>query len=315
MRFSIKVLAVLLGLGVGTSAWAQGTGRSLDIQPGGRQNGMGGAGVALADDPTGDTWWNAAALGFVGKKAIELTYAQLVPTLAPDVTYNFLTYVQPLEGWGAFGVGIVFLNYGQSEGTDDAGNPTRKFGSNEFSPAIYYGTQLMPDFAVGASLKYIRIQLAPDDLQGVGSTFGLDLGALYKIPAARLNLGLSVQNLGPSVAFINEDKADPLGRNVKTGLAWEPFSTKDYALVLVEDFNQSLVTNDFRTYHHGLELRYADQIAGRFGWYDDPLGEIADFTYGVGVSFRGLNVDWGSIPQAKESGLGNVQKITLGYRF
>jgi hypothetical protein len=212
-------------------------------------------------------------------------------------------------------VGIVFLNYGQSEGTDDAGNPTRTFGSNEFSPAVYYGTQVMPDFAVGASLKYIRIQLAPDDLQGVGSTFGLDLSALYRIPAARVNLGINVQNLGPSVAFINEDKADPLGRNVKAGVAWEPVSTKNYALLLVEDFNQSLVTDDFRTYHHGLELRYADQIAGRFGWYDDPLGEIGDFTYGIGVSFKGLNVDWGSIPQAKDSGLGNVQKITLGYRF
>ena len=33
------------------------------------------------------------------------------------------------------------------------------------------------------------------------------------------------------------------------------------------------------------------------------------------MSFKGLNVDWGSIPEAKNSGLGNVQKITLGYRF
>jgi hypothetical protein len=315
MRLRYKILAVALGLTLAGSAWAQGTGRSLDIQPGARQNGMGAAGVAVADDPTGATWWNPAALGFINRNAVEITYAQLVPGLADDVSYNYANYVQPLEGWGAFGVGIVFLSYGQSEGADDQGNFTGTFGSNEFSPAVYYGTQILPDFSVGAALKYIRIQLAPTDQSGVGSTFGLDLAALYRIPSARFNLGLNVQNLGPSVAFINEDKADPLGRNIKVGAAWEPVSSKQFSLLLVEDFNQSLVTNDFRTYNHGLELRYADQIAGRIGWYSDPLGVISDFTYGIGITFRGLNLDLGSIPQAKDSGLGNVQKITLGYRF
>ena len=84
------------------------------------------------------------ALGFVGRTGVELTYAQLVPGLASDVNYNYLTFVHPLQGWGAFGVGIVFLSYGQSEGSDDQGNPTGTFGSNEFSPAVYYGTQIFP---------------------------------------------------------------------------------------------------------------------------------------------------------------------------
>ena len=138
---------------------------------------------------------------------------------------------------------------------------------------------------------------------------------MYRIPAAKLSLGLNVQNLGPSVAFVNEERADPLSRNIKTGFAWEAVSIKEYGLLVAGDFNQSLVTSEFRTYHGGVELRYSDQIAGRVGWYEDRLGEISDLTYGVGMSFKGLNVDWGSIPEAKNSGLGNVQKITLGYRF
>jgi hypothetical protein len=330
MRFANNVLAALVALGFAASASAQGTGRSLDIQPGGRQNGMGGAGVSLADDPTGATWWNPAALGFVGRSGVEITYAQLVPGLADDVNYNYLTFVRPLQGWGAFGVGIVFLSYGQSEGSDDQGNFTGTFGSNEFSPAVYYGTQILPDFAVGASLKWIRIQLAPSDLSGVGSTFGLDLASLYRIPAARVSLGLNVQNLGPSVAFLNEDKADPLGRNVKVGASWEAVTTKNFAVLVASDFNQSLVTDEFQTYHGGFEVRYADQVAVRIGQYFDPLGAIGAekrlsgksvyfpgdaMTYGIGVVFKGFTVDWGSIPQARESDLGNVQKITLGYRF
>ncbi len=308
-------IALFASLALAGSALAQGTGRSLDIQPGARQNGMGATGVAMADDPTGTTWWNPAGLGFVERSAVELTYAQLVPGLANDVSYNYGSYVHPLEGWGAFGVGLVFLSYGQSEGTDAAGNPTGSFGSSEFSPALSYGTRILPDLAVGASLKYVRIALAPNTQRGIGTTFGFDLGALYRVPAARLNLGVNVQNLGPSVTFINEDESSPLSRNVKLGAAWEPISSKQFGATIASDVNLSLVTPDFRTYHNGLEVRYTDQLAGRIGWYSDPLGDISDLTFGLGVTWKSLSLDFGSIPQARNSGLDNVKKITLGYRF
>ncbi len=315
MRRNTLCLAVMVGLLLAGSAFAQGTGRSLDIQPGGRQNGMGAAGVALPEDATGVTWWNPAGLGFIDKSDVQLTYAQLVPGLASDVTYNYGTWVQPIEGFGAYGVAITFLSYGTSEGRDEGGNPTGNFSSNEFSPSLYYGTRILPDLSVGAALKWIRIQLAPQANHGVGTTFGLDLAALYKIPSARLNFGVNVQNLGPSVTFINEDQASPLSRNVKAGVAWTPYETKQVSVRLVEDFNQSLVTNNFRTYNHGLELSYTSLFAGRVGWYSDPQGQISGVTYGFGASWSSLSLDLGAIPQAKDSGLGDVYKITLGYRF
>jgi hypothetical protein len=308
-------MVALLGLGLAGSAFAQGTGRSLDIQPGARQNGLGAAGVALGGDATGVTWWNPAALGFVERSALELTYAQLVPGLASDVSYNYATWVQPVKGWGAFGVGIVFLSYGESEGTDPSGNSTGLFSSNEFSPAIYYGTQILQDLSIGASLKWIRIQLAPNSQSGVGTTFGMDLAALYRIPQYRVNLGVNLQNLGPSVTFINEDQASPLSRNLKIGASYEVYSTQEIGVVAVYDFNQSLVTDEFRTYNYGAEVRAFEQLAGRFGYYKDPLGDIGGFTFGVGVNWGNLNLDYGSIPQARDSGLDNVNKLTLGYRF
>lgn len=314
-RLATMLLATITLALLASGAQAQGTGRSLDIQPGGRQNGLGAAGVALSDDANGVTWWNPAGLGFVQKPAVDLTYAQLVPGLASDVSYNYLAYAQPVEGWGAFGIGIVFLSYGESEGTDANGTSTGTFGSNEFSPAIYYGTRILPDFSIGASLKYIRIQLAPDDQRGIGTTFGLDLGALYQIPAAGLRLGVNLQNLGPSVTFINEDQASPLSRNLKTGLAWDAYKQGTIGVVIVGDFNQSLVTSDFRTYNGGLELSIAQQISGRLGYYSDPLGDISDLTYGLGINWKSLAIDFAAIPQAKDSGLDTVKKITLGFRF
>lgn len=317
MRFKALATAVLAIGFLTSTAHAQGTGRSLDIQPGGRQNGMGAAGVALTGDATGSTWWNPAGLGFVEKSAIQVTYAQLVPGLANDVSYNYGTYVQPIKGLGAIGVGIVFLNYGQSEGTDQQGNPTGTFGSNEFSPALYGGFRILPDLSIGASIKWIRIQLAPDSKSGIGTTFGFDIAGLYRIPIARLSLGANIQNMGPSVTFINEDQASPLSRNLKVGAAWEPLATKQFNLTLVGDFNQSLVSGSegFRTYHGGVEMAYAGQLAGRLGYYQDPLGDIRDLTFGIGFNWKSLNLDYGSIPQARNSGLDNVSKLTLGYRF
>jgi hypothetical protein len=149
----------------------------------------------------------------------------------------------------------------------------------------------------------------------VGTTFGLDLAAMYRIPAHNLSLGMNIQNLGPSVTFINEDQASPLSRNLKVGAAWEAWTSKEIALLAVYDFNQSLVTNDFRTYNYGAEFRAFEQVAARIGYYKDPLGDIGGYTFGLGVGWGSLNLDFGSIPQAQNSGLDNVNKITLGYTF
>jgi len=318
-RLVTTCLIVLAGLATATVSHAQlgGTGASLNIQPGGRQNGMGAAGVAVADDATGATWWNPAGLGFTQKASVMLTWAQLVPGLADDVSYNYLTYVQPVEGWGAFGVGVIFLPYGESIGTDQSGAETGVFTSNEFSPALYYGTQILPDLAVGASLKYVRLQYAPDSQRGVGSTFAFDFAGLYRIPAAKLNLGMNLQNMGPSVTFVNEDQASPLSRNIKVGFGWEAYATDQFAILLAGDFNQSLVpgSNNLKTYHGGAELTVGRQLAGRIGYYSDPVGDIEDLTFGIGLRWERLLLDFASIPQAKDSGLDNVKKITLGFTF
>jgi len=55
MRLTTTLLALIAAISLAGAAFAQGTGRELDIQPGARQNGLGAAGVALADDATGVT--------------------------------------------------------------------------------------------------------------------------------------------------------------------------------------------------------------------------------------------------------------------
>ena len=40
------------------------------------------------------------------------------------------------------------------------------------------------------------------------------------------------------------------------------------------------------------------QLAGRVGWVADPTGDISGLSYGLGVSWNSLSLDWGSMPQA-----------------
>jgi hypothetical protein len=319
MRFHIVAAALVTAvLYVGT-AYAQGTARSLDIQPGARENGMGAAGVAIADDATGMTWWNPAGLGFAKRPDIQVTNMKLVPGLADDVTFNYLAYVQPMEGWGALAFSGAFLSYGTSAQTDEAGTLLGSFDSYEASLGLSYGVELLPDLGIGANVKYVHVQLAPSSLQGVASGLGMDIGALYLVRPAKLRLGAAIQNLGPSLVFINEDQASPLSRNIKTGFAWDALKTGGLTSTLAGDFNQSLVTQKFRTYNGGLEVKYGTEegkgigLAGRIGYYYDPLGEIKNLTYGFGLSWGKLMLDYGAIPQATT--LPYVDKFSLGYRF
>jgi hypothetical protein len=319
MRIQVLVSVLFAAVLLAGPAYSQGTGRSLDIQPGARENGMGGAGVAIADDATGMTWWNPAGLGFAKHADLMITSAKLVPGLADDVTYNNLGWVLPLDNWGGLGLSLAFLSYGTSTQTDESGTLLGEFDSYEASMGLSYGVELLPDLGIGASVKYIHIQLAPSSLQGVASGLGFDLAGLYNLRAANLRLGANIQNLGPSMVFINEDQASPLSRNLKAGFAWEGFKGGGITSTVAGDFNQSLVTRKFRTYHGGLELKYSTEggkgigLAGRIGYYYDPLGEIKNMTYGLGLSWGHLGIDYGSVPQATT--LPYVEKFSMGYHF
>lgn len=301
--------ALLLAL-VAAPAFAQGTGRSLDIQPGARQNGLGAAGAALFGDGSGGLWWNPALLGFVEQVSLQGTYARLVPGLAPDVDYDHAAGVVPV---GRVGIGASYthLDYGESF----LGQRTER------SPAIAVAVRILPELAVGVTAKRIRIELGPSDL-ATGETHGLDIGGAARFPLGRLTLGMGIsfQNLGGEVEFPNEDRTYPLSENLKLGVSAEietelsPGNT--VSAVAVVDHNQSQITPDFDTWHGGMELsyRYRDLLAGagRLGYYNDSLGDIRDFTFGFGVRAGFLSLDGAWIPQARDSGLERVVKITAG---
>ena len=228
--------------------------------------------------------------------------------MADDVLYYHAATAAPLGSFGGFGTSFTRLDYG------------RGFGS-ESSPSIGLGVRVHSWLSLGATLKWIEIALGPIGGALSAETCGADVGALARIERGpwKLGLGFMYQNFGGRARF-DDGSSHPLSRNYKVGASAEVpiVLTPDVTIggVAVVDFNQSDVTSDFRTWNGGLEgcVVYADllRIAGRVGYYYDDLGEIQDFTSGVGVRLWILAVDGAWIPQARDSDLDPVFKLTVG---
>jgi hypothetical protein len=338
---AITLLAVALVL-VATDAGAQTAALSLSIPPSARANAMGEAFVAVAPDASA-SWWNPAGLGFLKRKDVSLTHAQLVPDLADDVYHEFLAFALPVQGIGTFAGSLVYLSYGESEATGPSGEPLGTFRSYEFAPTLSYGVLLAGQVGVGVSFKYIRVQLAPDlptlpPGSGTGSTVAMDLGVLWRVPVweNRISVGGALQNLGPNITFVEDDRSDPIYRNLKVGVAGAVYDRNSFSVLLVGDVNQLLVQGEIRDpvtgetssrygkpiWNGGGEAAYTTKdvaVALRGGYIQDDDGSISDPTFGLGVGYKGFRVDFASVPQAedKESGtkLDRVKKFTLGASF
>jgi len=308
----------ILGAYAGTAhAQAEAGAQSLLIAPGARADGMGRAYVAVANDANA-VWWNPGGLAFTTGHDISTMYTKLVPDLADDVFYSYTSYAQHVEGWGGIGFSLGYLSYGKSTATDPDGNDLGTFSSYELAPTIAYGTELMKDMGFGVALKLVRVDLAPssvtqDQQAGRGTTFAADIGALYKIPRYKSSIGLAIQNLGPNISYIDVDQSDPLGRNVKAGVAVTPFETELYRVTVAADVNKSLLSHGAWIENGGAEFEFNRLLALRAGYIYDPRGTVKDLTYGLGLNFRGIRVDYASVPQSEF--LDRVNRFSASYHF
>src|SRR5262245_15921390 len=348
MKWFVRtLLGAVLALGA-SQAWAQTAAISLSIPPTARANGMGEAYAALAEDATG-AWWNPAAIGFLTKRDASMTHAQLVPDLAEDVFHDYFSMAFPVKNVGTFAGSFLYLSYGQSDARGPSGEDFGTFRSYEFSPSVSYGVALEHQIAIGATFKYVRVQLAPDlpflpPGAGTGSTVALDAGVLWKIPAVNnmFNVAMTLQNLGPDITFIEGDGSpgsdpvsDPIYRNLKVGGAAHLYNKNSLGAIVVLDYNQLLVKGEIRDtsgavrrrygkpiWNGGAELGYKANevsVALRGGYVNDSDGSISVPTYGLGLGYKILRVDFASLPQAEDNNTGTkldrVKKFSLSARF
>ena len=299
---------------------------SLIIPPGARPNGMGEAFVAIADDATA-SWWNPAGLAFLPGRNIALMHSQLVPDLASDVYYEFIGYSNEIRNVGTLSFSLIYLTYGTSVATNVAGEVQGEFKSWEASGLVSFAMPIRKNLGLGLSMKFIHADYAPDDftlerLDGTGSSFAVDAGVLWKLPSQKLNFGLALTNVGPDIAFIDQEQSDPLPITLRGGVAFFPIQDEISDLLITMDIEQSLVwliddsSNQRRSeiYHIGAEYKYVDLLAGRIGYVYDEDGDFKAPTYGLGFIYKKkLSLDYANVPQAQT--LDRVHRWSLYFMF
>lgn len=293
----------------------------LLIEPGARAIGMGESYVAIADDATA-SYFNPAALAGQTARKLNFTHAKWLPGLADDLSYEFLAYSQPVEGWGNIGINGALLNLGEQTRTGERGEVLGTFSSYDLALSAAYGADIGDNLSAGIGLKFIRSNLADQGAgiergKGVGNSFAADLGLLWKITPT-LNIGAALRNLGPKIAYIDASQADPLPQHIVLGMAYEVLETEFHNMLLSVDlykpliddhsFAKNLLTawtdeamgDEFKEMdlHVGGEYRYGlsavkDQsfLALRAGYSLDHDGDLKTPTFGLGLKYNLFQVD------------------------
>ncbi|MCD6097827.1 PorV/PorQ family protein [bacterium] len=307
----------------------------------------------LDRDPTvamtergGEIWFatqNKVVVYSKGKSGITAMHVQWLPELASDIYYEFLAGTHYLEGWGTVGGSITFLSMGKNVHTNPQGDSLGVFSSYDMAIALSYGLPITHGLSAGVTLKYIYSHLADvgagsEQGKGIAHDAAVDLGILYKTPIRGLNLGLTIQNLGPDIAYIDAAQADPLPRNAKFGIAYNILNSSYNKLTVLADLNKDLIDIGYEPQcttstgkkdyscifkeelkevieNVGVEYSYGNFVSLRGGYVWDTEGCLKYATFGAGLHYRNFSFDFGYIPKQKDVVLSGIKRISMTLQF
>ncbi len=243
----------------------------LKIGVGARATGMGEAFTAVADDVDA-IFWNPAGLPSLDKQ--QATYMR--NAWGQDVYMDHFAYANPLGHYGVLGGSLNYLWLPSFEATSD--NMPNGTGENlsvyNLAVTISYGYQFFPEHNLGINFKIIQMELGPYNATG----WAIDLGYLYKpylFPS--LQLGATVENLGPDVQFISDLERLPLLS--RWGAYYKLFKGDEHRLGLASDLVAGVEIDPYLSM--GMEYWYKDTIALRLGYKAQEYSP--GITLGIGL--------------------------------
>ncbi|HKG93179.1 MAG TPA: PorV/PorQ family protein [Gemmatimonadaceae bacterium] len=169
----------------------------LHLFVGARGAAMAGAVVSTVEGPTA-MYWNPAGLATTEGFSIAASRENLYQGL--DISHDFAGAALPVLG-GVVGVHFNSLSSGDIPRTSIGQAPLdpdpifgRNFTWTSTSIGVSYGRRLTDRLELGATGKYITEGITDASISWVG----LDLGTVFNTGIYGLQVGASVQNIGPS---------------------------------------------------------------------------------------------------------------------
>jgi len=270
---------ILIGWGIGIlfmmlvgTVYANGPGTTganfLKIGVGARAAAMGDAFTAVADDST-SLYWNPAGLAKMEKGQLSATYNMWFA----GINQGYLGMGLPLSIGGVAAGCVNYIDMGDFDGRDEAGNPTGTFTASALNYQLGYANRVGEKFMWGISAGLVQDTIADD----IKSTYAANFGLLFETSES-LSLGLALQNIGGQLG------GDPLPFLAKIGMAYTWKS-----LLLAVDIAKP--TDNDLYYGAGIEWWIMDGIALRAGYKtNQDIGE--GLTAGLGFDKGKIRFDY-----------------------
>ena len=312
---------------------------------GARALGMGSSFVSIADDATA-AYWNPAGLVQIQRRAFAAMYSDSFGTTQGGflskglVEYNFVSYVQQIEGIGSAGISWIRLGvddiphttFVDVNGNGRLGDFLDKDGDGVKDPGelyidrpevagyfsnvdnallISYARRVHPNLSIGGNLKLLRQSL----FENSGNGFGMDLGLMLK-PIDGLHIGAMLADAtGTQIRWNTADK--PLftrDRRFRFGLSYRialPVLGKATLGVDLETDRKDLTTDGGteRIVRFGGEYWLFDVVALRIG------AEGTKFGAGAGIRLRFGETALFADYAFNAHDLGNSQRISISGFF
>jgi hypothetical protein len=287
--------AIELSWGAGTNSY-----QFLKIGTIARSSGMGGAFVAVSDDEAA-LYYNPSGLAGIKRPAFIASYINYVI----DLQSGFVGYLRPIDEKSTMGASLTYFSHGDFMETNQLGDTLGTFGASDLSFNLSYARAVSSQLNLGATGKvvYERIQ----DEFGYG--LAVDLGGIYTLKDGKTKIGAVIQNLGPEIQAIGEDKGG-LPTSFKLGIS---HVLKGSGILFSGEADFPL--EDRVIFNVGAEANQVRPLVLRVGYStlasDLKTGENDDWAglgFGIGFLLEQFKFDYA---YSSFASLGSIHRITL----
>ena len=279
-----------------------GTRSIFTVGAGSRAIGMGGAFVALGDDPSA-LYYNPAALRANRYFGVMVNHIQLYSGFS-DASYDFLGLVYPTMSYGSVGIGFMTAGTGGIREFDDFSRELGEISYRESQFILGYGFDLPWEFfgkyALGSNIKVLLQRVG--DYSDTGT--GLDVGFLFKPSGIEgLSIGANLQDIvGAETKLVAV--SDKVYRTMMFGAGYTRRFDNGSALNLAVQYD--MPEYDDSGVRAGAEFIFKNTLSVRVGFDSEQI------TAGVGLLWRGYQVDYGYFSRSEA---GSSHPISLSARI
>ncbi len=278
----------------------------LRIPVGARETALGGTFSAVCDNSNA-VYYNPAGLGLLKRPEISFSYNKYLE----GVNQQWLSFAYPSK-FGTLGLGFNYLSVSPFDAYDNNDNRIDSVSAADTAGFLSYGVsipfnyKLIKSLSCGFSAKYISQRL--DDKNGYGNAF--DFGLLAVSGIKNLKLSFGIDNFSSNgIQFI--DKKARLPKIYKTGVSYK-LSSSDSRIAVLMSAQGNFPKDENDYFSAGMENIFYEILALRVGY--NSFGNISKkVNFGFGLNLAGdmfLDYSYGASQY-----FGNIQKITLAYKF